>query len=151
MSATLKAKDRRIVKAKIQGKTDQEIGKAEYPNQKPESARVSVTRRLSKPDVAQYLEQSKLVALKEHNITWSRVVKPISDALEAVKSDLTGDVHVDHNTRLRASKQASELLNLPNKTQDSELNQALQNLPQNVDEVELQRMIFKKTPPTQTG
>lgn len=135
-------KQKRIVKAKIKGHSNKDIGTQEYPEATPESQAVLVSRELSKPHVAQYLEQSKMIALKEHNITWSRIIKPISDALEAVRSDLTGDIHIDHNTRLRASKQAAELLQV--KQIDEEVKEQLQNLPEGINELELQRLIFKK-------
>src|SRR4051812_39816773 len=114
----LNPKTKRIIKAKIQGKKHKEIAKVEYPNATENSGIELVSRQLR--NNATYLEQSKMIALKEHNITWSRVIKPISDALDATKqNNYTGEVTIDHNTRLSASKQAMSLLDV--KTQENEL------------------------------
>lgn len=146
----ISTKQKRIVKSKIKGLSNKDIGAKEYPEATPESQAVLVSREVNKPHVAQYLEQSKMIALKEHNITWSRIIKPISDALEAgVKrietneetGELTEHETIDHNTRLRASKQAQELLQV--KQMDEEVKEQLQNLPSNVDEIQLIRLMKK--------
>lgn len=110
-------KQRRIIKAKIQGASNKDIGAAEYPQATPQSQAVLISRELKKTNVAQYMEQSKLQALKEHNITWSRIIRPINDALEANKvvilgkgEDAFADVQPDHTTRLSAAKQARDLM-----------------------------------------
>lgn len=141
MVKNISSKQRRIVKAKIKGVKNKDIGKVEYPNATPDSQAVLVSRELGKDNVAKYYEQSKLQALKEHNITWSRVIKPISDALGAVRSDLTGDVHVDHNTRLRASKQAVELLQVKGEIPETE--SLISKLPDGIDEIQLVRLMKK--------
>lgn len=135
----LNPKTKRIIKAKIQGKKHKEIAAVEYPNATEHSGVELVSRQLR--NNASYLEQSKLQALKEHNITWSRVIKPISDALGAVRSDLTGDVHIDHNTRLRASKQAVELLQVKGESPETE--SLISKLPDGIDEIQLVRLMKK--------
>lgn len=136
-------KQRKIVKEKIKGKTNKQIGEIVYPNAKPDSARVQVSAQLNKSNVAQYYEQSKLQALKEHNITWSRVIRPISDALEAVKqNNFTGEVTTDHNTRLRASKQAVELLQVKEISPEDK-DPLLSKLPEGIDEIQLVRLMKK--------
>jgi hypothetical protein len=126
-------KQRRIVHGKIKGLKNTEIGKQEYPKDKPISQRQLVSRELKKPAVAQYLEQSKLIALKESNITWRRVTDAISRGLD------------DDNKYLSAAKQASDLLDMPRDTKDEELNQALKSLPSNVDEIRLIQLMKSKT------
>lgn len=137
-------KDRRIVKAKIKGKTHDEIAAVEYPNAKPENRRSIISQRLAKPNVAQYQEQVKLQALKEHNITWSRIIKPISDGLDAEKQNqFTGEITPDLNTRLRASKQAQELLQDKSISND-EVKEKLLDIKDGADEVEIQSILFKR-------
>lgn len=140
------AKQRRIVKAKIKGKKNPEIGAVEYPNANTTSQRQLVARELKKGSVAQYLEQSKLQALKEHNITWSRIIKPISDGLKATHKiyDKEGNTIVeeqDLNTQMRASKQASELLRVKDELDPDDISKL--KLPSNVDEIQLVRILNK--------
>jgi isopropylmalate/homocitrate/citramalate synthase len=136
-------KQRRIVKAKIKGKSNKEIAQVEYPNATPDSQTVLVSRELNKPNVAQYYEQSKMIALKEHNITWSRVIKPISEALEATKqNNFTGEVTIDHNTRLSASKAARELLEVKQVSPEDKL-PLMDKLPDGIDEIQLVRLMKK--------
>lgn len=137
MVKVLSNKQKRIVRAKIKGKTNREIAKVEYPNAAPDSQDVIVSRELSKPAVKQYLEQTKLQALKEHNITWSRIIAPISAALHA--TDRTGKPN--HMIRLSAAKQARELLELKH---SEELPPELANLPRDVDEIQLVRLLKNK-------
>jgi hypothetical protein len=143
----LNPKTKRIIKAKIQGKKHKEIAAVEYPNATEQSGVELVSRQLR--NNASYLEQSKMIALKEHNITWSRVIKPIDDALEAGKKwtetdDKTGKIThhelIDHNTRLRASKQAVELLQVKGESPETE--SLLSKLP-DVDEIQLVRLLKK--------
>lgn len=151
-------KQRRIVKEKIKGKTNKEIGQIVYPGAKPESARVQVSGQLNKSHVAKYYEQSKLQALKEHNITWSRIIKPISEALDAttpiktktIKRDAKGNVieekeHLtfvtSHSIRLSGAKQARELLEI--KSMDEEGKEELDKIPEGLSLIEAQRLIFK--------
>jgi hypothetical protein len=136
-------KQRRIVKAKIKGKSNKEIARDEYPTATERSQEVLVSRELNKTAVAQYYEQSKLQALKEHNITWSRIIKPISDGLNATKqNNFTGEITTDHNTRLSAAKQAMSLLEV--KQMDNDTKEQLLNLPNNVDEIQLIKLIKNK-------
>lgn len=137
----LTPKTKRIIKAKIQGKKHKEIAALEYPNATSQSGVELVSRHLR--NNAQYLEQSKLLALKEHNITWSRIIKPISEGLEAEKqNNFTGEITPDITTRLRASKQAQELLQAKDKPE--ELTESLTSLPPNLDEIEYLKLIRRK-------
>lgn len=144
MSTKINPKARRIIKAKIKGTSNKDIGALEYPNATPRSQEVLVSRELTKPNVAQYYEQSKLQALKEHNITWSRIIQPISDGLSATNKiyDKQGNILVeenDLNTRMRASKQASELLRIKDEVDPDAA--PLNSLPAGIDEVQLIRLL----------
>jgi hypothetical protein len=147
MVKNISPKQRRIVKAKIKGVKNKDIGKVEYPNATPDSQAVLVSRELQKGHVAQYLEQSKLQALKEHNITWSRIIKPISDGLKATHKiyDKEGKTIVeepDLNTQMRASKQASELLRV--KEEIDPVSPDGLKLPDDIDEIQLIKLIKNK-------
>jgi hypothetical protein len=127
-------KQRRIVKLKIKGKSNKDIGDIEYPNANDVSKRQLVSRELHKSHVAQYHEQSKLIALKENNITWNRIIKPINDALDADKQDGS----IDHTTRLSASRQAKDLLE---KGISEEAKEQLLEIGNNATELEIIRLI----------
>lgn len=144
-------KQRRIIKSKIKGTSNKDIGAIEYPNATPRSQEVLVSRELKKGHVAQYYEQSKLQALKEHNITWSRIIAPLSDALEAgtkwqTTDEETGEVTthetIDHATRLRASKQAQDLLRIKDEVDPDAA--PLNTLPAGIDEIQLVRLLRGK-------
>lgn len=138
-------KDRRIAKAKIEGKKNKDIGVLEFPQATPESQAVLVSRTLKKPQVVQYLDKGREVAIKESGITWSKVIAPISDALNATKHvAVAGDFFdsglPDHSIRLKASDMASKLLdNEPTSFND------LGELDQNINEIELSKIVFKKS------
>lgn len=142
----ISAKDKRIAKAKIEGKKNKEIGAIEFPEATPESQAVLVSRSLKKPHVAQYLDKGKDIAIKESGITWTKVIEPIKDALKATKyASVAGDFFdtqlPDHAIRLKASDMASKLLgDEPNQTKDYDL----ENLDKNISEIELSKIIFKK-------
>jgi phage terminase small subunit len=139
-------KQRRIVNQKISGKTNKQIAIMEYPNSPEHSGEVMVSRVLNKTHVAQYLEQSKMIALKEHNITWSRILKPVSDGLDAGTQirDKEGnviDTIPDINTRLRASKQAAEMLRVKEEIDPTDPSGL--KLPDGIDEIQLVRLMKK--------
>lgn len=138
-------KQKRIAKAKLKGIKNKDIGKIEYPEATPESQAVLVSRTLNKQAVVQYIEQGKLIALKKHNVTWDRIVKPISEALDATKivtSHTEPDYEiVDHTTRLSASKQARELIE---KTTSEEIKEQLKDLAEGSSEMEIVQAIFRK-------
>lgn len=143
--------DLRIAELKAKGMKNKDIAPLVYPDLPIESALVKVSRHLTKGQAGAYLEQSKLQALKEHNITWSRIIAPIADALEAnhvvilgSKEDAFADVQPDHSTRLRASRQASELLKV--KDEIGPDTPAPINLPSGMDEVQILRA-WKNPPP----
>jgi len=128
MKSTITAKQRRIVKAKIKGLKNTEIGKIEYANANPTSQRQLVSRELKKRPVAQYYEQTKTIALKEANITWKRVTEAISKGLD------------DDNKYLQAAKQAAELLESKSIGDKEEYKE----LPSNISEIQLVRLLKNK-------
>lgn len=147
MITQLNAKDRRIVKAKLKGKTDAEIGKVEYPNAKPESARVQVTTRLHKPHVAKYHAKELSHMLKKYGVTESRYLENIGNAMKADKVYIVGkgedafaDLQPDHTVRLAANKQAERFL----KFEQSAPQELLEGLG-DMDEVELTKAVFRKS------
>ena len=145
--------DAEIVKQTLAGKKPLEIGKQLYPKQKPESARVSVTKRLRKATVQNSLEQ----ALFKHNLTLETALKPIRDALTATKqerrklTDKHGKAYYDvvdvpdMTIRLKAADRVLALLERARVTQAPPLNEKqIQALASDSDEVELQRVVFRQ-------
>lgn len=136
-------KQRRIVKAHAKGVKNKDIGLVEYPMANSNSQAVLVSRELKKPNVAQYSEQMKLIALKENNITWTRIAKVINEALDADKmNQFTGEITPDYTIRLSANKQAQNLLEA--KQINDEFKEQLQRLPIGADTIELVRLFKSK-------
>lgn len=131
--------ERKIAKAKIKGKKNQEIGAEVYPNASPQSQRQMVYRELKKPQVAQYIEQTKTIALKEAGVTWSKIVQPFVDAWQAERPDGTPD----HTTRMVASKNLAGLMEKP-QPQEPAPTQTIEELASVSDEIEMQRLLFKR-------
>lgn len=136
-------KQRRIIKSKIKGASNKDIGAVEYPNATPRSQEVLISRELNKPNVAQLYQESKLIALKNVGIDWQWIIDRINDAGHATKQNqFTGEVDPDHGLRLRAAKQAQDLLEV--KTKDAETAPIFNNLPADVDTVELVRLLKRQ-------
>lgn len=76
-------------------------------------------------------------------VTIKQYMMNIGDAMIAEKQNqFTGEVTPDYGVRLSANKQAREFLQLEDKVVNNvDLTQAIND---NVDEIELQRLIFKK-------
>lgn len=106
-----------IIESKVAGNTQNDIGKAVYPNATPESAAVLVSRELKKANVQEELQ----AAFMRHGITIDKAVRPIADGLEAEIEyyDKNGEEHIriDHTTRLKASGMAFGLMGI--KQQDA--------------------------------
>lgn len=145
-STPISAKQRRIARAHVTGHSNPEIGTVEYPNASRTSQRQLVYKMLKKPVVKRYLEQTKLQALKKYDITWDRIVKVISESLDATKISSSSERLEDFSTRLRAAKQAIDLMEPKKETDvkgesDPEL---MEQLTQASDEIELQRLLFRR-------
>jgi hypothetical protein len=134
-------KQRRIVKAKIAGKKNRDIAKVEYPNATQESQDVIISRELTKPEVAKYYEESKLIALKNAGIDWQWIVDRVSAAGNAIKQSNTGEVTPDHSVRLSAVKHARDMLEAKNITEETK--ELIRDLPSNIDEIQLVRILNK--------
>ena len=116
--AKLNDNQRRIVKLKVAGKKQKEIGRIVYPNAKPASQEVLVSKELRKVKLQDALEQ----AYAKHNLTPDRLVKPISDALDADKVVIVGkdedafaEVTPDHSVRLKAASLGLGLIGANNR------------------------------------
>lgn len=145
-------KDIEIIKHKVKGKTNRQIAKIVYPNQKPTSGAVSVSRKLSKANVQTELQAE----LKRQGITLKKALAPIKDALGATKyATVEGDFYntelPEHTTRLQASRMALDLLD-KSPPQTSIVNtEALTRALGTGDERLLLGVVFPANPPTQTG
>jgi hypothetical protein len=110
-NASMTTKDAQILKGKLQGKTSKQIAAVVYPGSK--NGDVTVRKHLQKATVKDALDK----ALKKHNITIDRILKPIDEALDA-KNDIYSkdgtyiDSQPNHGVRLAASDRASKLMGL---------------------------------------
>jgi len=113
--AKLSATQAKIVKGKVQGKTGRQIGLEVYPNAKPESSSVLVSRELNKVNVQEALQSE----FEKQGITIEAIVRPIKDGLTASKTVIIGkeedafaDEVPDHSIRLKASGMAAQFLGI---------------------------------------
>lgn len=154
MSRIPTEKQQLMIEEKIKGKKLKEIAAIAYPDTPIAAGMVQVSSQLHKSHVAQYMEQRKLAALKKYNVNWERIIKPISEALDASKMIVHGskseeawvDEVPDHMVRLAASRQARELLpKLIEPTDNTAdiigLTEAINT---SVDDIELTKVVFKK-------
>lgn len=74
----LSVRQAKIVKERIAGKNQTEIGTIAFPNATEQSARVLVGRELQKVSVKEAIQQ----AMEKLNLTPERILKPIDDALD---------------------------------------------------------------------
>jgi hypothetical protein len=140
MVKNISPKQRRIVKAKIKGAKNKDIGAVEYPNATPDSQGVLVSRELNKSNVAKYYEQSKLIALKNSGLDWTWIIDRLQAAGDATKqNNFTGEITPDHTVILSSVKQVISLLD--SKNVPDEVKQQIQTLPDGVDEVHLVKLI----------
>jgi len=94
--AKITPKQGRIIKAKAEGYTQNDIAKVVYPNATPESGAVLVSRELKKVNVQEALQE----AMEKLNLTPERALKPIDDALNNRNLDM----------RLKGSDRALRLM-----------------------------------------
>lgn len=102
----LTVKQAKIIKSKVEGKTQNAIAKELYPNATPESGAVLVSRELKKVNVQEALENAMVRA----GITPDLALAPIGEAL----------LHDDLDMRLKGSDRALKLI-LP-KTEGNTIN-----------------------------
>lgn len=105
----LSFKEAKLVKATAEGKNQTEAGLAADSNRTPESARVWANETLQKATVQQALQD----AMAKAGISPDRIIKPISDALDADKQNqFTGEINPDHSVRLKAAGMAASFYGL---------------------------------------
>lgn len=83
---------------------------------------------------------------KDNGVTIEQYMMNIGQAMVAEKQNqFTGEINPDHAIRLSANKQAREFIDLEDdaKAINPELSKALKD--SDIDEIELQRLVFKKT------
>jgi len=147
--AELSIKEQEIIKLKSQGLKNREIAKIVYPQATQHAGDVLISRALKKPDVAKYVDQGVERALSKHNIHWDNLIGKLKIMLDADKTNpMTGEISADYAVQLNAIKTLISLMpkqqanNAPSNI--TELTEAINN---NVDDVELQRITFKKSAP----
>lgn len=152
----LNATEAKFVEAKLQGKNNKAA--AMFAGIPESSAKQRGYELIRRPQVREALG----ITLDQLGITFEAAVKPIKDGLTAMKvhSSLTEpDSEVpDHAIRLSAAKLALQLLKeesaaiteKPNVAQ-YQLTEEQMNALQGMDEVELQRAIFRKADGTFTA
>lgn len=109
----LTPKQIQIVKAKLEGKKQIDIGREAYPNATQESASVLVHRELSKPNVQEALQE----ALAKKGLDINSIASVVADASRAnrvaqVEGDFYETTVPDHGTRLRAVGMAAQFMGL---------------------------------------
>lgn len=132
-------KQRRIVKAKIQGQKQRDIANVEYPQASQESKDVLVSRELHKPHVAKYLDKELSVMLEQQNVTKSQYIQNIGLAMTADKQDqFTGEVRPDIGARLQGNKMAERFIKFdePSHSEPMDLS--------NMDTMEMTKVLFKR-------
>lgn len=141
-------KEKKFIKAKLDGKSNEEAGL--IAGAKTPTAARAYASRMSNNVTIQSVIQQELAKL---DITPSKVIKVYAEAMQAVKVVIVGkdedafaDVQPDHNTRMRAAEKLGDLLGMKVKAEDTP--QQPVKLPPEVlasgDEIELQRAIFRK-------
>lgn len=104
-----------IVKGKVAGKSGREIGKQVYPNAKPETQSVMVSREIKKDNVQAALQE----AFKKNGITLDAAIEPIGKALKATKIVIHGNKEdafaeevEDLDLQLKGSDRALKLMGI---------------------------------------
>jgi len=143
--STLSIKQAKFVKAKLEGKTQEQAG-LEAGAKTIEGARKLATRLSNDVQVQKALESGKELSLTQAGITRTKALKPIAEALEANKvASIAGDFYQteipDYPIRLKAADMALKLLgqveeDKPNQFNDIDLD--------NMDEMELNQVVFRK-------
>lgn len=145
----LTADEQAIIKGKLEGKEQRQIGQELYPQLTKGGQSVKVSRVLKRAAVQTELQK----ALNKYGLKLDSVIKPIADALVANKysSDKQGwfDTGLpDHGTRLKAAGMLADWLKPkdPPIAGPSMSTDDIKQLLKSKDEVELQRLVFKETP-----
>ena len=108
MAKQLTVKEAKLVKAKVQGKTNREAYHEVYSaTAKDSTAAQNTTKILQKPHVKEALDR----ALVRHGITLDTAIAPIGKGLHAMKqNEYTGEITEDIKLQLQASDRALKLM-----------------------------------------
>lgn len=129
-----------IAKLKSQGKSNREIAQIAYPDKSLHVAEVTVSRQIKKPNVAKYIDKGKDYALIMNNLTWHRALTKLDYFLDCD----------NENLQFQALRTVISLLPVKTEPTTKEDNKELiAAINSKVDDVELQRIVFKKTEPIQ--
>lgn len=144
----LTIKESLYIQARLEGKSQIDAGLA-AGSKTVEGARKLAQRMSHNVAVQNALQNMLDIQLVKHNITYDRILQNIDDALQATKqNNFTGEVTADHQTRLKASTMALDLIERQTpKTPQSPQPKLPQNLGAEFDEIELQKAIFRKDQP----
>lgn len=150
---TLKPKELKFIKAKLQGKNNTQAAMIATGTTNKQYAAVAANRMIKNDNIQAQLAKE----LDKMGITLKKAIKPIKDGLQATKQGMdkeTGEYFdsglPEHATRLKASAMALELLGAKDRhnnhdNQTPPFNPALlTEALNNGDEIELQRIIFNK-------
>ena len=139
----------KFIEARLQGKNKTESALIAGASNKLAAQKAGY--RLSK-DLDVKKQVSK--ALKRHDIKIDTLIQVYAEALKAEKTDrITGEITIDHSTRMRASDKFMDLLGIntrPNTETATSHNISQQSNTEILgalksgDEVELQRAVFRK-------
>ena len=148
--------EQRAVDLKLEGLNNKQIGAILYPNATTGTQSVLMTRLFKKKHIAKILENGLEQSLKRYNVTYDRLIKKLESKLDASKIDYkTGEVLEDNAVQMSALKTLLALLIDKDKKIDNPISGVLRSndnynpelvnaINNNVDDIELQRIIFKK-------
>jgi len=135
MTRQLTVKEKLFVKYKLEGDLGTEAAvKAGYS---AHSAGTIASDLMARPRIRELLN----ITLQELGVTFEKAVQPIIEGLQATKQNtFTGEIEVDHATRLKASAMALKLLGKDNRGNPDFGRLDLSE----IDEVDMQRTVFRK-------
>ena len=131
------AKQKRMAEMKSKGLSNREIAAIEYPHAKLHAGDVIVSRELKKLSVAKYVDKGREAALRRYSITWDRVIAKLNFFLD---SD-------NNNLQMQALRTILPMLEHSEPIQKQDYTELSKAINSNIDDVELQRIVFKKTNP----
>lgn len=139
----------KFIEAKLEGKNNTEAALSAGAITKQAAHKAGY--RLSKqPDIQKQLNK----AIKRHNITVDKLMTVYAEAMMAEKvviigkgDDAFADPTPDHITRMKAADKFMDILGIKGqpKHQNIESHNITQQIPADLDEVELSRAVFRKS------
>jgi hypothetical protein len=145
----LSEKQEKLIELKSQGMKNKDIAAILYPEATEHAGAVIISRELQKPHVAKYVQQGRDAILKKYDINWNTIIAKLVIMLNAEKTDgLTGEIKPDYVLQLQVIKTILPMLDKANPQQNPIKNYPeLQRALDKGNEVELQRLVFKKNEP----